>query len=131
MVGIGSALRDRARNGYSLLEAVVALAIVGMAILAATTALQSHAAMLARSAVREQLLHTAEDVLEQVRGGVLPFNGGALETSLPADPEVRGRTVVSVEPLDVDGLYRVTVTARASVPGETLAVELSTMVWRP
>ena len=104
MVGIGSALRDRARNGSSLLEAVVALAIVGMAILAATTALQSHAAMLARSAVREQLLHTAEDVLDFMACGARvvavgsagfrePLLGARLATELGEDLAKRGLAI--------------------------------------
>lgn len=121
----------RSRSGYSLLEAVVALAIFGMAILVATSALQSHATLLHRSEVRAQLLQSAEDVLEQVRGGVLPLVGGTFDDIDPAVSTARARTVVAVEAQETDGLFRVTVTARASVPGDVLEVELTTMVWRP
>jgi type II secretory pathway component PulJ len=130
MDGTGRHPHGSISSGSGLLEAVVALAIVGMAILVATNALQSHAMLLQRSAVREELLHAAEDVLEQLRGGVLPLDGRTAEASSATVPG-GARTVVSVEPLDIEGLYRVTVTARASLPGEPLAVELTTMVWRP
>lgn len=131
MDGYGSARLDDSRNGYSLLEAVVALTIVGMAILVASNALQSHAALLHRTAVREQLLHRAEDVLEELRGGVLALDGGTVVEVDSRDRTARGRATIAVEPLDVEGLYRVTVMARTAVSGEPLAVELTTMVWRP
>lgn len=118
-------------SGYSLLETVVALAIFGMAILVASSALQSHAMLLHRSEVRAQLLRSAEDVLEQVRGGVLPLRGATFDDVATAVSAPRYRTVVAVEAQETDGLFRVTVTSRVSMPGDAVEVELTTMVWRP
>lgn len=126
-----SSRRGGARTGYALIEAMLALAITGMAILAATGLVQSHGALVRRAAVQQELLRSAEDVLEQLRGGVRPLRSDNDVKPLIAAGEALRRTVVVVDALQPEGLYRVSVTARASVPGESLSVELATMVWRP
>jgi len=122
---------DSPRNGYSLLEAVVALAIVGSAVLVAAGSLQSHAALASRLVVGEQLVRCAEDALERVRGGALPLASAAFDRALGDEDGPRCRVVVAVEPGDMEGLHRLTVTARAGIPGESLSFELTTLVWRP
>ena len=126
-----SSRRGGRRSGYALIEAVLALAITGVAILVAAGLVQSHGALVRRTAVRQELLWSAEDVLEQLRGGARPLDSDNDVEPLIAVGGVLRRTVVVVEPLQPEGLYRVSVTARASVPGESLSVELATMVWRP
>ena len=123
--------RGGARAGFSLLEAVLALTITGTAILVAAGLVQSHGALVRREAVHGELLRTAEDLLEELRGGVRPLQSGVDVELQITDGEAPRRAGVVVEPLPLEGLYRVSVIARASVPGEALTVELTTMVWRP
>lgn len=129
---VGFASQRGVRAGFSLLEVVLALAITGLATLVAAGLLQSHVNLVRRTAVRQELMRSAEDLLEQLRGGVRPFRSGTdVELPIADGGAVRRAVVVVVEPLQLDGLYRVSVTTRASVPGELLSVELATMVWRP
>lgn len=118
-------------SGFSLLETVVALALVGVAVLVAAGSLQAHAALASRLVVQEQLVRCAEDVLEQVRGGALPLAPAAFDQPQVDGTGPRCRVVVGVEPGGVEGLHRLTVTARSGIAGESLSFELTTMVWRP
>mgnify|MGYP001815739911 CR=1 FL=1 len=120
-------------NGYSLLEALAAIAIVGMALLAAANALQSHAALTRRTEVRQQMLEAAEEVLEAVRGEVVLLDTGPVATPYASDREVGidVHTSLRVTPRDIEGLYEVAVVARSRFLAESMELELVTMVWRP
>ena len=120
-------------EGYSLLEALAAIAIVGMGLLAAANALQSHAALVRRTELRQQLLEVAEEVLEGVRGEAVPLETGPVSHPFSDDGEAGAsiRTSLRVVPGDIDGLYEVTVVARSRFLAEPLELELATMVWRP
>ena len=120
-------------KGYSLLEALAAIAIVGMGLLAAANALQSHAALVRRTELQQQLLEVAEEVLEAVRGESVPLETGPVSQAFADDLEAGAgiRTVLRVVPGDIDGLYEVTVVARSRFLAEPLELQLVTMVWRP
>ena len=121
-------------EGYSLLEALAAIAIVGMGLSAAANALQSHAALVRRTELRQQLLEVAEEVLEGVRGEAVPLETRPVSHPFSeADGEAGAsiRTSLRVVPGDIDGLYEVTVVARSRFLAEPLELELATMVWRP
>jgi prepilin-type N-terminal cleavage/methylation domain-containing protein len=124
---------SRGASGYSLVEVVVALALVGVALLVATNALQAHAMAAKRLEVRQQLLQAAENVLESLRGRAVPLAGGAIDADLVGDGR-SGHTVhtfVEVAPGGIDGLHRVTVRARTRLRGLPEELELETMIWRP
>lgn len=123
----------RPAAGFSLLEAVVALAIVGMALVFAAQALSTYAATIQRAEVRQRLLWAAENAIESVRGGQIPLATGRVDLdrdlSPPDDRDLY--LFVDVRPRDQPGLYFVEVRAWTQLPGRREAVELSTMVWRP
>lgn len=126
-------MRQVNSNGYSLLEALAAIAIVGMALLVSTNALQTHARVARRAEIQQEMLRSAEDALESVRGGEVPLDEGPVQLATEADG-IRRRTVytiVRVEALDIEGLYEVTARSRAHFIDEPMELELRTMVWRP
>lgn len=126
-------MRRPGPHGFSLLEALAAIAIVGTGLLVASSALEGHAAMARRTALRLQMLEVAEEVLESVRGQALPLASGAV--AWPAegtnDDTSRVHSSLRVVPREVEGLYEVTAVVRAQFLGEPVKWELTTMVWRP
>lgn len=120
-------------KGFSLLEALAAIAIVGMALLVSTNALQSHARLARRAELQQEMLQSAEDALETLRGSDEPLDEFPVQLSSQADarPIRTVHTIVRVESLGIEGLYRVTVRSRAHFIDEPMQVELTTMVWRP
>ena len=120
-------------GGFSLLEAVAALAIVGMALVVAAHALSAYAATIRRGEVRQRLLWAAENTIESVRGGQLPLVTGRVELERDLRP-TEGTAVylfVDARPRATPGLYRVDVRAWSHLPARREVIELSTMVWRP
>jgi type II secretory pathway pseudopilin PulG len=120
-------------SGYSLLEALAALAIVGMGLLAASSGLHSQAALARRTELRRHMLAAAEEVVEGVRAETIPLTGGTVTTrsGQELEPGAGVRTFLQVVPLQIEGLYQVTAVARARLHGESLELQLVTMVWRP
>jgi type II secretory pathway pseudopilin PulG len=115
------------------LEVLIAIAIVGMALLVSSNALQAHAGLARRTEVRQQMQRAVEDVMESLRGDTLPLASGPVRLQgSPGDTfDSRIRTLVTVEPAEIDGLYEVRVVARTQSFGEAMAIELHTKVWRP
>jgi prepilin-type N-terminal cleavage/methylation domain-containing protein len=131
--------RSNVSKGFSLIEAIAALTIFGMAIVVAAGFLdvQMSAArrLEARSDLvpRSDLVRAAETVLESVRGGTLPLVTGEVDLTdefLPLST-IRVRTRVGVTSRSPQGLYTVRVEARAMVRTEDMVVTITTQVWRP
>ena len=119
--------------GFSLLEAVAAIAIVGFALVVAAHAMSAYAATVRRAEVRQQLLWAAENVIESVRGGQLPLTSGTVQLDRDLSPP-DGEAVhlfLEVRQRDQPGLHDIAIRASTSLPGRREEVELSTMVWRP
>lgn len=120
-------------KGYSLVEALAAIAIVGMALLVSTNALQTHARLARRAEIQHEMLRSAEDALESVRGGEVPLEEGPLQL-ISEVGEFSRRTVytmVRIEELETEGLYEVTARSRTHFVDQPMELELRTMVWRP
>ena len=120
-------------KGYSLVEALAAIAIVGMALLVSTNALQTHARLARRAEIQHEMLRSAEDALESVRGGEVPLEEGPLQL-ISEVGDFSGRTVytmVRIEELEIEGLYEVTARSRTHFVDQPMELELRTMVWRP
>jgi len=120
-------------KGYSLVEALAAIAIVGMALLVSTNALQTHARLARRAEIQHEMLRSAEDALESVRGSEVPLEEGPLQL-ISEVGDFSGRTVytmVRIEELEIEGLYEVTARSRTHFVDQPMELELRTMVWRP
>jgi prepilin-type N-terminal cleavage/methylation domain-containing protein len=123
----------RADLGFSLIEAIVALTIFGMAIVVAAGFLDVHMSAARRLEARSDLVRAAETVLESVRGGTLPLVSGGVDLSEEFQPlsAIRVRTRVEVTTRQPDGLFEVQVRAWAMVRTEDMVVSITSQVWRP
>ena len=125
--------RSNASEGFSLVEAIAALTIFGMAIVAAAGFLDVQMSAARRVEARADLVRAAETVLESLRGGALPLVTGGVDLTdefLPLST-IRVRTRVGVTSRNPHGLYTVRVEARAMVRSEEMVVSITTEVWRP
>jgi hypothetical protein len=118
--------------GFTLAEVLATLLIMMFAILIAANALTAQASLTHRLTIRQELLRSAEVVLESVRGGLVPFESGPvrLHGELGTD-KMRVLNFVKVSPQQVDDLYVVSVRSSTSVRGQEIEVTVRSMVWRP
>ena len=125
--------RSRRRNGFSLIEALAALTIFGMAIVVAAGFLDANMSAARRLEARSDLVRAAETVLESVRGGTLPLVSGDVDLTDEFQPlsSIRVRTKVAVTSKNPQGLFSVQVEARAMVRSEDMVVTITSQVWRP
>jgi prepilin-type N-terminal cleavage/methylation domain-containing protein len=123
----------RLDRGFTIFEALAALAIFGMALVVATHALSAQAAAAKRAEVRQQLLSTAETALESLRGGVLPLQTGRLDLGRDFRQGSANSVhlFVDVMPRDLPGLFEVEVRVWTQLPGREETLAIKSMVWRP
>jgi prepilin-type N-terminal cleavage/methylation domain-containing protein len=120
-------------GGFSLIEALAALTIFGMAIIVAAGFLDAHMSAARRLEARSDLVRAAETVLESVRGGTLPLVSGDVDLTDEFQPlsSIRVRTRVAVNSKSPQGLYSVRVEAWAMVRSEDMVVTITSQVWQP
>jgi prepilin-type N-terminal cleavage/methylation domain-containing protein len=119
--------------GFSLIEAIAALTIFGMAVIVAAGFLDVQMSAARPLEARSDLVRATETVLESLRGGTLPLVSGEVDLTdefLPLST-IRVRTKVAVTSKNPQGLYSVRVEARAMVRSEDMVVAITTQVWRP
>lgn len=122
------------QSGFTLIEALFALALIGVALLLGLSLIWQQPRIQKRLAARQQALRAAEAVLEGVRAGTVPLvpGGGRAApggrvTGGAEEPLLR-MTVEDDRALP--DLKHVTVSAHYRVWGETRSVRVETMVWR-
>jgi prepilin-type N-terminal cleavage/methylation domain-containing protein len=120
-------------RGFSLVEALIALALVGVALLL-DLGLQAQSREIEdRLAVEAELLRRAEAAIESVRAGQLPLRSDAVDPALAwpsaAPPELA--MILVVDGTEVPGLCRVTVRGQMrGKRGRPHEVELETLIWQ-
>ena len=121
------------RRGFSLVEAVAALAIFGFAVVVASSFLDVQMSAARRLEARADLVRAAETLLESVRGGVRPLISGDVDLTDEFQPmsSIRVRTTLQVIQRPLRDLYEVKVEAWAMVRSEEMVVSITTQVWRP
>jgi prepilin-type N-terminal cleavage/methylation domain-containing protein len=129
-----SAPRPKQQRGFSLVEVLVALTVLGVALLLGMALILQHPRIVRRTDGERQAYRALESTLEAVRAGAIPLQtarlGGfvtAVGTPAPRDLEIR----MQVEPAGLPGLFRVTLQARYEVLGERKEKRLQTLVWSP
>jgi type II secretory pathway pseudopilin PulG len=127
-VSPASAWRARCERGTTLLETVIAVALIGLATLAAVSLLAAQPRAAERLAAQHELLRVAEATIESVRSGALPLLSGPVESPIPTSRPVR----VSLEVRDLDpaGLREVTVTAVTRLREQRVERGLASLIWR-
>lgn len=124
-------MRRSRQGGFSLLECVAALALMGFAMLVATSLLTVLAKSTTRTRVNLVMLHELESAAELVRAGLLPLRTGAVSFSTAAD-DCRSLVITAVvEGGDVPGLYQVTLRAECDLGLTQKTRYLETQVWQP
>ena len=125
-------MRTVRQRGFSLVEAVAALAVFGFAVVVASSFLDVQMSAARRLEARADLVRAAETLLESVRGGVMPLTSGNVDLSDEFQPmsSIRVRTKLQVISRPLPDLYEVRVEARAMVRSEEMVVSITTQVWR-
>lgn len=126
--------QDLSQAGFTLLEVVVSLVLIGLALFTAAALLVAHPRAVRQVEAERELLAVAEAAIEGVRSGLLPLADADLTEVVPR-PTPQVVTGLSVrltvrEAPDRDGLYRVTVVVRGTVLDREFDRALETMVWR-
>ncbi len=127
----GSSRRTLQERGFSLLESVVALALIGVSILVGTAFLNSMVRSSTRVQAGSELLRELEAAAEMLRAGLVPLESGIVAASGPSDRFPDLTVTALVERGEVQGLYDVTLSARCSVAHGEASRVLVTRVWRP
>jgi prepilin-type N-terminal cleavage/methylation domain-containing protein len=114
---------DRVR-GFTLIETLVALALVAVALLMSMGVAVQQARAERRLALHAQALRAAETALERVRGGTLPLATGRMDDYAPI------LVWLEVEAAGPPGLYSVEARATYTLHGQMRARRLVTRIWR-
>ena len=118
------------RSGFSLIEALIALAIVGLTMTMGMSLLAQQADVARRTRAHSEAIGIVESTLEAVRGGLISLSSGRVQlpaTSIETDALVLWMEVIPLE--EPSGLFEVLVEARYVVGPQTLRRGVRTMVW--
>jgi type II secretory pathway pseudopilin PulG len=120
--------------GFTLVEALVGLALLGLVLTLGLAALYRMPAAMRRAQARLEAERAAEAVLESVRAGELVLAPGRIELPAMAPPRPaaeRMRVRLEVQATDVAGLWALAVEVRYRVEGLPRRSALDSLAWRP
>lgn len=122
------------QTGFSLLEVLIALMVLGVALLLGMALVLQNPRIVRRADDERQAFRAMESTLEAVRAGAIPLltselNGFVTAVGTPAPKDL---TIgMQVDPTGLPGLYEVTLEARYSFARQKFVKRLRTMVWSP
>jgi prepilin-type N-terminal cleavage/methylation domain-containing protein len=116
--------------GFTLVETLVALALVSIALFMGLALAWQQPRIHARLAAQQEALRLLEATLEGLRAGAVPLHSGALPP--PWIPSGISDLLLrlEVEAVEPAGLYRVEAVAYYRVAGGTEQSRVETLVWR-
>jgi prepilin-type N-terminal cleavage/methylation domain-containing protein len=127
--------RRRSRQrGFSLVEVLVALTVLGVALLMGLALVLQNPRIVRRTDGERQAYRALESTLEAVRAGAIPLASARLDGFVTAvgTPAPKDLTVwMDVTPTERPGLYEVALRATYTVFKEPHEKRLQTMVWSP
>lgn len=122
------------RNGFTLVEALVALALVLFALLTGLSLFWQQPRVERRLAARREAVRIVEMGLEMVRARAVPIAPGPVEVEIPMPFEGPAENLTlwySSAPTGAPlGLYRVELAATWEVFGDPQRWEVETLVWQ-
>lgn len=122
----GTLARMRARRGFSLVETLIALTILGTALLLGMSLVLQQPRVARRLDAQRRALAELESTMEALRSGAIPLESGRLG---PSDAPA---VVIDVSPAaGPPGLYEVSLRAVYLVEGQTRERTLDTLIWSP
>jgi type II secretory pathway pseudopilin PulG len=123
----------RRSGGITLVECLIALALLSLAAIMVTATLATARATGERLLAQRRALQAAENALEAVRGGALPLASGPVDAgALVGDVgDWQLSVTIVVDEPEPPGLYRVAAEASFEVGGRPGVRRLETLVWRP
>jgi prepilin-type N-terminal cleavage/methylation domain-containing protein len=131
----GGPRRRRGAAGFSLIETLVALAVVASVLLAGAAAVTNHRRALVRLAAGREATAAVGAALEAVRAGAVPVSPDAGPVALaPPVAGVRARGLrlwVETRETGKAGLWEVEVRALYLAAGAPQRRSVKTLVWRP
>ena len=121
-------------SGFSLVEVLVALALLGVALLMGLQLVLNGPRIVRRTDAERQAFRAMEAVLESVRAGLIPLENleiEVFETAVGAPAPKDLKMLMLVEPTDLEGLHQVTLRTTYTALGNKTEKTLQTMVWSP
>jgi prepilin-type N-terminal cleavage/methylation domain-containing protein len=121
-------------SGFSLIEVLVALTLLGVALLLGMQLVLQNPRIVRRADSERQAFRAMESTMEAVRAGLIPLETSQLDGFVTAvgAPAPKDLTILmEVSPAGLTGLYEVTLTARYSVYKAKYRKQLHTLVWSP
>lgn len=118
--------------GFTLVEALVALAILGLALLLGLGLLWQQKRVLMRLEARQTADHALAEALETLRSGAVPLASGPVPVAVSSGAARDLGVFVRITPAEPPpGLYRGQVLVRYTVAGERRSRTVETQFWRP
>src|SRR5947209_4163260 len=126
---------QRAGNGFTLVETLIALALLGVALLLGMALVLSQPRMVRRMESERQAFRAIEGTLEAIRGGAIPlvpahFDNFAFSAGSPVSSDLTLSMDVRPVPFP-PSLFQVSLTAHYSVAGQPFDHRVDTLVWQP
>jgi Tfp pilus assembly protein PilV len=114
----------------SLLEALVALALLAVALLAGLALYAQQRRVEQRLAAQHDADRAAASLLEAVRAGMVPLASGEIDAE-PFTGSAALALALEVEGDAAPGLWRVRAIATYTITGQSFRRSIETLVWRP
>jgi prepilin-type N-terminal cleavage/methylation domain-containing protein len=133
-MAISSGPSKPGQGGFTLIEALIALVLLGVALLLGVELVLQNPRVVRRMDDEQQAFRAMESTLESVRGGVIPLETACLGTYSTAVGTLASKNLkifMRVDPTDLPGLFQVTLQARYTEDKKKIRKELQTMVWSP
>jgi len=134
LMAIPSGPSKPGQGGFSLLEALIALVLLGVALLMGMELVLQNPRMVRRMDGERQAFRAMESTIESVRAGAIPLETadlGAFSTAVGTPAPKDLAISMQVDPTPLPGLFQVTLQARYTADKRKVQKELQTMVWSP